>query len=92
MRALLQRSERAGLLADVCLLQRQFPAGKRRFQPLGILIFAVLQITAFSQVFLESITRLVDKKSDSEIVNLSWFGKGVGRVSGTKRYLTQTLT
>ncbi|BEJ08997.1 hypothetical protein CcaverHIS641_0510910 [Cutaneotrichosporon cavernicola] len=35
-----------------------YPAGKRRFEPLGVLIFSVVMIVSFIQVFIESLQRL----------------------------------
>ena len=36
----------------------QYPVGKRRLEPLGVLIFSVLMVVSFLQVLLESIDRL----------------------------------
>lgn len=36
----------------------KYPVGKRRLEPLGVVIFSVLMIASFSQVLLESLGRL----------------------------------
>ncbi|CAJ2501437.1 Uu.00g042900.m01.CDS01 [Anthostomella pinea] len=38
--------------------QYKYPVGRRRLEPLGVLVFSVIMITAFTQVALESIQRL----------------------------------
>ena len=35
-----------------------YPVGKRRLEPLGVLIFSVLMVVSFLQVLLESVSRL----------------------------------
>ncbi|KAL9127382.1 MAG: hypothetical protein Q9217_003738, partial [Psora testacea] len=46
----------------------RYPVGRRRLEPLGVLIFSVLMITSFFQVFLECFNRLIS--SDHSIVQL----------------------
>ena len=38
----------------------KYPVGKRRLEPLGVLIFSVLMVVSFLQVLLESVSRLWD--------------------------------
>lgn len=38
----------------------KYPVGKRRLEPLGVLIFSVLMVVSFLQVLLESVNRLWD--------------------------------
>ncbi|KAL7338955.1 putative cation diffusion facilitator [Rhodotorula toruloides] len=38
-----------------------YPTGKRKMEPLGVLIFSVFMISSFLQVFIESVNRLFDK-------------------------------
>jgi hypothetical protein len=38
--------------------QYQYPVGRRRLEPLGVLVFSVIMITSFAQVALESLQRL----------------------------------
>lgn len=46
-----------------------YPVGRRRLEPLGVLIFSVIMITSFFQVALEALNRLTG--SDRTIVELS---------------------
>jgi cation diffusion facilitator family transporter len=39
-------------------LQRRFPVGRRRLEPLGILVFSVIMIISFLQILQESVTKL----------------------------------
>ncbi|ORX37076.1 hypothetical protein BD324DRAFT_579516 [Kockovaella imperatae] len=50
-----------------------YPAGKRRFEPLGVLIFSVAMIASFVQVFIEAFQRARDT-SDNAPVELSTIG------------------
>uniref|UniRef100_A0A0K3CB66 BY PROTMAP: gi/342320979/gb/EGU12917.1/ putative Cation diffusion facilitator [Rhodotorula glutinis ATCC 204091] n=1 Tax=Rhodotorula toruloides TaxID=5286 RepID=A0A0K3CB66_RHOTO len=38
-----------------------YPTGKRKMEPLGVLIFSVFMISSFLQVFIESVNRLFDE-------------------------------
>ncbi|GMK59694.1 hypothetical protein CspeluHIS016_0803000 [Cutaneotrichosporon spelunceum] len=54
-----------------------YPAGKRRFEPLGVLIFSVVMIVSFVQVFIESAQRLNRAiRGDESPVDLSPVGIG----------------
>lgn len=44
----------------IALPSSEFPTGKRRMEPLSILVFSVIMISAFLQVFLESARRMLD--------------------------------
>ncbi|KAI0136413.1 hypothetical protein BJ170DRAFT_699017 [Xylariales sp. AK1849] len=48
--------------------QYKYPVGRRRLEPLGVLVFSVIMITSFVQVALESIQRLMSP--DHEVVEL----------------------
>lgn len=48
--------------------QYKYPVGRRRLEPLGVLVFSVIMITSFVQVGLQSIQRLMSP--DREIVEL----------------------
>ncbi|KAH6854378.1 hypothetical protein B0I37DRAFT_361808 [Chaetomium sp. MPI-CAGE-AT-0009] len=48
--------------------QYRYPVGRRRLEPLGVLIFSVIMITSFVQVALEAITRLASP--DREVIEL----------------------
>jgi cation diffusion facilitator family transporter len=39
-------------------LERRFPVGRRRLEPLGILVFSVIMIISFVQILQESVTKL----------------------------------
>ena len=49
--------------------QYTYPVGRRRLEPIGVLVFSVLMITSFFQVFLECFNRLTGP--DHTIVQLS---------------------
>ncbi|ROW16578.1 hypothetical protein VPNG_01464 [Cytospora leucostoma] len=40
-------------------LQRRFPVGRRRLEPLGILVFSIIMVISFGQILQESIGKLV---------------------------------
>lgn len=40
-------------------LQRHFPVGRRRLEPLGILVFSIVLVISFGQILQESIGELV---------------------------------
>jgi hypothetical protein len=46
----------------------QYPIGRRRLEPIGVLVFSIIMITAFAQVGIEGIGRLTSK--DHAIVQL----------------------
>ncbi|KAL1836940.1 hypothetical protein VTJ49DRAFT_4453 [Mycothermus thermophilus] len=46
----------------------RYPVGRRRLEPLGVLIFSVIMITSFSQVAMEAISRLMS--SNHEVIEL----------------------
>ena len=50
-------------------MQRRFPVGRRRLEPLGILVFSIIMVISFLQILQESFSRLL-KHSEAEI--LSW--------------------
>lgn len=54
----------------------KYPAGKRRFEPLGVLIFSVVMIVSFAQVFIEALQRTVKviKSGHGEPADLSNIG------------------
>lgn len=39
--------------------RHKYPAGKKRFEPLGVLIFSVVMISSFVQVFIEALQRTI---------------------------------
>ncbi|TGJ81048.1 hypothetical protein E0Z10_g7724 [Xylaria hypoxylon] len=48
--------------------QYKYPVGRRRLEPLGVLVFSIIMITSFVQVSLQSIQRLAS--DDREIIKL----------------------
>ncbi|WDK18873.1 cation efflux family protein [Colletotrichum graminicola] len=48
--------------------QHSYPVGRRRLEPLGVLVFSIIMVTSFCQVGLEAINRLMSP--DREIVQL----------------------
>ncbi|KAJ7242856.1 hypothetical protein B0H12DRAFT_840404 [Mycena haematopus] len=52
----------------------KYPTGKKRFEPLGVLIFSVCMIASFSQVLVESLKKLFGQES-GEIGTVSTLGK-----------------
>lgn len=40
-------------------LQRKFPVGRRRLEPLGILVFSIIMVISFMQILQESVTKLL---------------------------------
>ena len=48
--------------------QYSYPVGRQRLEPLGVLVFSVIMITSFFQVFLECFNRLTS--SDHSIIQL----------------------
>ncbi|KAF2404446.1 cation efflux protein [Trichodelitschia bisporula] len=43
----------------ISYLQRRFPVGRRRLEPLGILVFSVIMIVSFAQILQESVQTLL---------------------------------
>ncbi|WVQ73508.1 hypothetical protein IAR50_003080 [Cryptococcus sp. DSM 104548] len=55
----------------------KYPAGKRRFEPLGVLIFSVAMIASFVQVFIESFQRATGSvKGEGEEIDIGPLGLG----------------
>ena len=51
--------------------KHQFPVGKARLEPLGVLVFAVIMIVSFVQVSVEAVQRLLADVETHEVVTLS---------------------
>ncbi|KAK6841491.1 hypothetical protein PG987_002351 [Apiospora arundinis] len=49
--------------------QYKYPVGRRRLEPLGVLVFSVIMITAFTQVAVESSNRLMG--TNREVIELT---------------------
>jgi hypothetical protein len=42
-------------------LKKKFPVGRRRLEPLGILVFSIIMVISFLQILQESVTKLLSK-------------------------------
>ena len=51
--------------------QYQFPVGKARLEPIGVLVFSVIMIVSFIQVGVQAVQRLLEGGETREIVALS---------------------
>jgi cation diffusion facilitator family transporter len=51
-------------------MQRRFPVGRRRLEPLGILVFSIIMVISFLQILQESFSRLLPPHAEAEV--LSW--------------------
>ena len=47
-------------------LQRKFPVGRRRLEPLGILVFSILMVVSFVQILQESVEKVMPLKGTAE--------------------------
>lgn len=49
-------------------LQRKFPVGRRRLEPMGILVFSIIMVFSFLQVLQESVEKLIPLKGKAEML------------------------
>lgn len=56
-------------------LQRRFPVGRRRLEPLGILVFSIFMILSFAQILQESVEKLMPE-GDHTTVDLGALAMG----------------
>lgn len=61
-------------------LNKRFPVGRKRLEPVGILVFSVIMIISFAQILQESVTRLLPK-GDHSIATLP--AVAIGAMAGT---------
>ena len=47
-------------------LQRKFPVGRRRLEPLGILVFSIIMVISFLQILKESVEKIMPLKGEAE--------------------------
>lgn len=61
-------------------LTRRFPVGRRRLEPIGILVFSIIMVIAFLQVLQESVEKLLpgEQKKAAELPTVA-----VGAMLGT---------
>lgn len=55
-------------------LRRKFPVGRRRLEPLGILVFSIIMVISFLQILQESVEKLLPLKGEAEA--LPWIAVG----------------
>ncbi|TKA61666.1 hypothetical protein B0A55_11266, partial [Friedmanniomyces simplex] len=55
-------------------LQRKFPVGRRRLEPLGILVFSIIMVISFAQILQESVEKIMPLKGKAE--ELPWLAVG----------------
>ncbi|KAK4165832.1 hypothetical protein QBC43DRAFT_207506 [Cladorrhinum sp. PSN259] len=55
--------------------QYRYPVGRRRLEPIGVLVFSVIMITSFVQVALEAIQRLAS--TNHEVIRLGYSAIGI---------------
>jgi len=60
-------------------LQRKFPVGRKRIEPLGILVFSIIMMISFLQILQESVEKLMPLKGEAD--PLPWVA--VGALLGT---------
>ena len=61
-------------------LNKRFPVGRRRLEPIGILVFSVIMIISFAQILQESVERLLPK-GDHSLATLP--GVAIGAMAAT---------
>jgi cation diffusion facilitator family transporter len=47
-------------------LQRKFPVGRKRLEPLGILVFSIIMVISFLQILQESVQKIIPLKGEAE--------------------------
>ncbi|TKA25513.1 hypothetical protein B0A50_05374 [Salinomyces thailandicus] len=55
-------------------LQRNFPVGRKRLEPLGILVFSIIMIISFAQILQESVQKIIPLHGTAE--PLPWVAVG----------------
>lgn len=52
-------------------LKRRFPVGRRRLEPLGILVFSIIMVLSFAQILQESVGRLMPPHATAEALSVA---------------------
>lgn len=52
----------------VSALQRKFPVGRRRLEPLGILVFSIIMVISFLQILKESVEKIIPLKGSADML------------------------
>ncbi|KAI0473561.1 hypothetical protein GGR56DRAFT_537574 [Xylariaceae sp. FL0804] len=50
-------------------LQKRFPVGRRRLEPLGILVFSIIMVISFAQILQESVQKLMPLEGEAEMLS-----------------------
>lgn len=50
-------------------LRKRFPVGRRRLEPLGILVFSVIMVISFMQILQESLSRIMPPHAKTEVLS-----------------------
>jgi cation diffusion facilitator family transporter len=61
-------------------LSKRFPVGRKRLEPLGILVFSIIMVISFLQILQESVTKLMPK-GDHSLASLP--ASAIGAMAGT---------
>ena len=59
-------------------LNKRFPVGRRRLEPLGILVFSIIMVISFLQILQESVTKLMDHVEPAQLPPVA-----IGAMAGT---------
>ncbi|GAB7340565.1 hypothetical protein MBLNU457_6979t1 [Dothideomycetes sp. NU457] len=59
-------------------LNTRFPVGRKRLEPLGILVFSIIMVISFLQILQESVTKLMDHVEPAELPPAA-----IGAMAGT---------
>ncbi|KAI1382342.1 hypothetical protein F4677DRAFT_23768 [Hypoxylon crocopeplum] len=60
--------------------QYRYPVGRRRLEPIGVLVFSIIMITSFVQVALESLSRLASPEHELVEIGIPALGIMIGTV------------
>ena len=55
-------------------LRKRFPVGRRRLEPLGILVFSIIMVISFLQILKESIEKLIPLGGEPEMLSATAIG------------------
>ena len=55
-------------------LRKRFPVGRRRLEPLGILVFSVIMVISFLQILQESLSRIMPPHAETEVLSAAAVG------------------
>lgn len=61
-------------------LNKKFPVGRRRLEPLGILVFSIIMVISFAQILQESVEKIIPLKGEAEELPLTAIGALLGTV------------